>query len=105
MAEATRSATAAAPPVLEVRDLKKHFPVRQRLLSRATGHVLAVDGVRFSIPDGKTLGLVGDSGCGKSTVGRTVLRLSDPTDGSIKLEGEDITRLGKAELRPYRRRM
>jgi oligopeptide/dipeptide ABC transporter ATP-binding protein len=67
--------------------------------------VLAVDGVSFTIRPGQTLGLVGESGCGKSTVARTVLRLIDPTDGSIKLEGTDITRLGKAELRPTRARM
>ena len=100
---ATRAA--AVPPVLEVKDLKKHFPVQKGLLRRTAGHVFAVDGVSFSIAPGETLGLVGESGCGKSTVGRTVLRLIEPTAGSITLDGEDITRLGKVELRPYRRRM
>ena len=93
------------PAVLEVNDLKKHFPVRKGLLRRTTGHVFAVDGVSFSIRAGETLGLVGESGCGKSTVGRTVLRLLEPTAGSIKIDGRDITRLSKAELRPYRRQM
>ena len=92
-------------PVLQVRDLKKHFPVRIGLLQRAGGTVFAVDGVSFSINEGETLGLVGESGCGKSTVGRTVLRLIDPTDGEIRIGGADITRLNKAELRPYRRQM
>jgi oligopeptide/dipeptide ABC transporter ATP-binding protein len=92
-------------PVLDVRGLKKHFPIQKGLLQRETGRVHAVDGVSFSIGDGETLGLVGESGCGKSTVGRTVLRLIEPTAGSIHLEGSDITHLNKTELRPYRRRM
>jgi oligopeptide/dipeptide ABC transporter ATP-binding protein len=91
--------------VLEVRDLKKHFPVRKGLLQRAGGTVFAVDGVSFAIEAGETLGLVGESGCGKSTVGRTVLRLIEPTAGSIRLSGKDITVLNKSELRPYRRQM
>ena len=95
----------SAAAVLEVRDLKKHFPVRKGLLQRAGGTVFAVDGVSFSIRAGETLGLVGESGCGKSTVGRTVLRLIDPTAGSIRISGNDITRLSKAKLRPYRRQM
>jgi len=96
---------AVAPPMLEVHDLKKHFPIRRGILRRTTGHVLAVDGVSFSIRAGETLGLVGESGCGKSTVGRTILRLIEPTDGRIKVNGEDITNLEKAALRPVRRRM
>jgi ABC-type antimicrobial peptide transport system ATPase subunit len=96
---------AAVAPVLEVKDLKKHFPIQKGLLRRTAGHVFAVDGVSFSIAPGETLGLVGESGCGKSTVGRTVLRLIEPTAGSITLDGEDITRLGTVELRPSRRRM
>ena len=95
----------SAAAVLEVRDLKKHFPVRKGLLQRAGGTVFAVDGVNFSIRAGETLGLVGEFGCGKSTVGRTVLRLIDPTAGSIRISGNDITRLSKAKLRPYRRQM
>ena len=91
--------------VLEVRDLKKYFPIRRGLLQRAGGTVFAVDGVSFTIGEGETLGLVGESGCGKSTVGRTVLRLIDPTAGSIRISGSDITTLNKSELRPYRRQM
>jgi oligopeptide/dipeptide ABC transporter ATP-binding protein len=94
-----------AAPVLEVRDLKKHFPIRKGLLRRMAGKVFAVDGVSFSIGEGETLGLVGESGCGKSTVGRTVLRLIDPTAGSIHVGGQDITRLPRKELRPWRRQM
>src|SRR5664280_3074616 len=74
MAEAGAS-NGSRPAVLEVRDLKKHFPVRKGLLQRAGGTVFAVDGISFSIAQGETLGLVGESGCGKSTVGRTILRL------------------------------
>jgi peptide/nickel transport system ATP-binding protein len=91
--------------VLEVRDLKKHFLIRKGLLQRAAGTVFAVDGVSFTIEAGETLGLVGESGCGKSTVGRTVLRLIEPTAGTIHLSGKDITTLNKSELRPYRRQM
>jgi oligopeptide/dipeptide ABC transporter ATP-binding protein len=98
-------AETANAPVLEVRDLKKHFPVQKGLLQRAAGTVYAVDGVSFSIAQGETLGLVGESGCGKSTVGRTVLRLTEPTAGSIRIDGRDITKLSKTELRPYRRQM
>src|SRR5206468_4099140 len=85
--------------------LKKHFPVKRGLLKRTSGHVYAVDGVSFSVEEGETLGLVGESGCGKSTVARTVLRLVEPTGGTIMLNGHDITRLGKAALRPHRRQM
>jgi len=92
-------------PALEVRDLKKHFPVKKGLLQKTVGHVYAVDGVSFSIREGETLGLVGESGCGKSTVGRAILRLVEPTSGSIKIEGQEITGLSKKELRPYRREM
>jgi oligopeptide/dipeptide ABC transporter ATP-binding protein len=99
------AASASATPVLEVRDLKKHFPIRKGLLRRAAGYVFAVDGVSFSIAEGETLGLVGESGCGKSTVGRTVLRLIDPTSGSIVVGGKDITTVPRAEMRPWRRQM
>ncbi len=92
-------------PVLEVVDLKKHFPVKKGVLRRTVGHVYAVDGVSFCVREGETLGLVGESGCGKSTVARTVLRLTEPTAGTIKLDGRDITHLSKAALRPYRREM
>src|ERR1700690_4574154 len=104
MAEAGAS-NGSRPAVLEVRDLKKHFPVRKGLLQRAGGTVFAVDGISFTIAQGETLGLVGESGCGKSTVGRTILRLIEPTGGSIRIDGRDITHLSKTELRPYRRQM
>ena len=92
-------------PVLDVANLKKHFPVKKGVLRRTVGQVYAVDDVTFTIGEGETLGLVGESGCGKSTVARTVLRLIEPTAGTIKLDGHDVTRLGKADLRPYRRQM
>jgi oligopeptide/dipeptide ABC transporter ATP-binding protein len=95
----------AAPPVLEVQGLSKHFPVRKGLLRRTVGHVYAVDEVSFSIGTGETLGLVGESGCGKTTVGRTIMRLIEPTAGAIRLDGRDVTRLGKSEMRPFRRQM
>jgi oligopeptide/dipeptide ABC transporter ATP-binding protein len=92
-----------AAPVLDVRGLKKHFPIRKGFLQRAAGTVFAVDGVSFTVRRGETLGLVGESGCGKSTVGRTILRLIDPTDGTINVAGQDITWLNKRELRPFLR--
>jgi oligopeptide/dipeptide ABC transporter ATP-binding protein len=102
---ATPGPVANHAPVLEVAGLKKHFPVKKGILRRTVGHVFAVDGVSFSIGEGETLGLVGESGCGKSTVARTVLRLVEPTEGTIRLGGHDITHLGKAALRPHRRQM
>jgi oligopeptide/dipeptide ABC transporter ATP-binding protein len=92
-------------PLLEVTGLKKHFPIKKGLLSRTRDYVYAVDDVSFHINEGETLGLVGESGCGKSTVGRTVLRLLDPTAGTIKLNGRDITHLSKTEMRPVRKDM
>ena len=99
------SMTRNTPPVMEVIDLKKHFPIRKGLLRRHVGDVMAVDGVSFSIGEAETVALVGESGCGKSTVGRTLLRLIDPTAGSITVNGTDITKLGKTAMRPYRREM
>jgi len=91
--------------LLEISDLKKHYPVRSGILRRKIGTVHAVDGVSFTVGVGETLGLVGESGCGKSTVARSILRLIEPTGGSIRLNGLDITHLGKADLRPHRRSM
>ena len=105
MTDAATAPGLAETSVLEVTGLKKHFPVKKGLLSRGGGKVYAVDGVSFHIDRGETLGLVGESGCGKSTVGRTVLRLLDPTEGSIKLAGRDVTHLSKAEMRSVRREM
>ena len=90
-------------PLLEVTDLVKHYAVRGGVLRRRIGTVHAVDGVSFSLSTGETLGLVGESGCGKSTVARSVLRLIEPSSGAIRLDGTDITRLGKTALRPHRR--
>ncbi|HTS92306.1 MAG TPA: dipeptide ABC transporter ATP-binding protein [Stellaceae bacterium] len=102
---ATATSAAELVPVLEVRELKKYFPIRQGLVSRLSGKVYAVDGISFDIHPGETLGLVGESGCGKSTVGKTVLKLLEPTSGTIRLDGRDITWLRRSELRPLRREM
>lgn len=96
---------AIAETVLRVKDLKKHFPVHKGVLSRVVGHVFAVDGVSFEIRRGETLCLVGESGCGKSTVAKTVMRLQEPTAGSVELNGVDITRLDEGTLRAHRRQM
>jgi len=92
-------------PLLEVRDLKKHFPLRSGLFGGASGYVYAVDGVTFAIRRGETLSLVGESGCGKSTVGRAILRLLEPTAGEVHLDGERIDNMPSAKLRLMRRRM
>lgn len=90
-------------PLLRVRDLKVHFPVRSGFLSRVTGHVFAVDGVSFDLHPGETLGLVGESGCGKSTTGRSVLRLVEPTAGTVHFRGEDVGQMDRERLRGLRR--
>jgi peptide/nickel transport system ATP-binding protein len=92
----------SAAPVLEVQGLKKHFPVGGRLVG-VHGTVYAVDGVSFTIEPGEFFGLVGESGSGKSTVGNCILRLLEPTEGTIRLKGEDITHLSRRQMRPFRR--
>ncbi|MBA3332181.1 MAG: ABC transporter ATP-binding protein [Actinobacteria bacterium] len=92
--------------LVEVEHLKVYFPIRSGLvLDRHVGDIKAVDDVSFTVAHGETLGLVGESGCGKSTVGRAILRLYEPTAGRIVFDGQDVTHLGEAELRPLRRRM
>jgi len=91
--------------LLSVEGLKKHFPVRRGFFQRAVGWIKAVDGVSLEIEHGKTLGLVGESGCGKSTVGRTILKLLDPDAGKIAYRGRDITGLSQHEMRPMRKEM
>ena len=89
-------------PLLQVLDLKVHFPIRSGVLQRVTSHVKAVDGVSLSIAAGRTLGLVGESGCGKTTVGKGILRLVEPTGGRVLFAGEDLARLTRAEMRAKR---
>ncbi len=95
----------AGAPLVEVRDLVKHFPIRGGLLQRTVGVVQAVDGVSFEVARGETLGLVGESGCGKTTVGRLLLKLIEPTSGTIRFDGQDITTVKGSALKAYRRRM
>ena len=100
-----RTDPAPGETIMEVRDLVKHFPIRAGLLQRQVGAVRAVDGVSFDVKRGETLGLVGESGCGKSTTARLLLRLMDPTSGSIKYRGEEIADLKTRELKRLRREM
>jgi oligopeptide transport system ATP-binding protein len=91
--------------LLRVRDLKVHFPIRTGVLQRVTGHVKAVDGVSYDVAKGETLGLVGESGCGKTTVGRAILRLIEPTSGTVAFDGEDVLAASGDALKSLRRRM
>ena len=103
---ASQSASAAGAPLLEVKDLVMHFPLTQGIFfQRKVGAVRAVDGVSFSIQRGETLGLVGESGCGKSTTGRALLQLYKPTAGSVRFEGQDLVTLGAEEMRRMRRQV
>ena len=92
--------------LLEVKNLKKYFPIRSgNIFQKSQMHVKAVDNVSFTLRKGETLGLVGESGCGKTTCGRTVLKIYDPTDGQIIYKGKDIAKLSKKEMIPYRKDM
>ena len=93
------------PDLLVVQDLVKHFPVRKGIVSRGAGHVRAVDGLSFRIPRGKTLSLVGESGSGKTTTGRAILRLIEPTSGSVRFDGIEVTSMNRQDLRALRKRM
>ena len=81
--------------IIEVNSLVKHYPIKAGVFQKVVGHVKSVDGVSFSIPRGKTFGLVGESGCGKTTIGRTLLRLTEPTSGEAILNGQDIFKMSK----------
>jgi oligopeptide/dipeptide ABC transporter ATP-binding protein len=91
--------------ILIVKDLVKHYPIRKGVVPKTVGYVRAVDGVSFSIPRGKTLGLVGESGCGKTTTGRAILRLVESTSGQVTFDGHDVFALGEREMRGLRREM
>lgn len=91
--------------LLEVKDVKKHFPIKRGLMSKTAGFIKAVDGISFSVNRGETLGLVGESGCGKSTTGRLLLRLLEPTAGEVLFEGKNIYRLSLGQMRQLRRDM
>ena len=94
-----------AQPLLQVKNLKKYFPIKGGILSKTVGHVQAVDDISFDLYPGETVGLVGESGCGKSTAARTILRLIEPTGGEVFFEGQDILKLGKKPMRALRRQM
>jgi peptide/nickel transport system ATP-binding protein len=100
-----QAGAAVGEPLMVVRDLVKHFPIRKGLLQRQVGAVRAVDGVSFDVLRGETLGIVGESGCGKSTTARLMLKLLEPTAGTIRFDGRDITNLSPRAMRPVRRDM
>src|SRR5437762_3561913 len=91
--------------LLEVKGLKKYFPIKRGVFSKTVGNVKAVDDVSFTINRGEVLGLVGESGCGKTTTGRCIVRLLEPTEGTITFQGEEITALARRHMRPIRRQM
>ena len=99
------SGTARPPELVRLEGLEVHFPIRQGVLKRTVGHVRAVDGVDLRIEKGRILALVGESGCGKTTLGRAVLRLVEPTAGQVHFDGRELTRLARREMRPMRRRL
>ncbi|HEY7223062.1 MAG TPA: dipeptide ABC transporter ATP-binding protein [Micromonosporaceae bacterium] len=101
----SESSAAGGDVLLTVRSLRKHFPIKKGILQRRVGAVRAVDGIDFEVHRGSTLGLVGESGCGKTTTGRMLTRLIEPTEGSIVFEGVDITHMRQGRLRPLRREM
>ena len=93
------------PVLVQVRDLKKYFPIRRGVLRRTVGHIKAVDGISFDIYQGETLGLVGESGCGKSTAGRTILQLEVPTAGTVQFADRELTEMSRTDVRKARRHM
>src|SRR5438876_10388035 len=97
--------TMSTTPLLSVRGLVKHFPVKKGVLQQTVGQVHAVDGISFDIAEGETLGLVGESGCGKSTAGKAILKLIEPTAGEIRVNGERIDRLSRREIGPDTREL
>jgi len=102
---ATEGGVAPGETLLKVTGLQKHFPIKKGLLQRQVGAVHAVDGLDFEVKAGETLGVVGESGCGKSTMGRQITRLLEPTGGTVEFQGKDITHLGVSGMRPLRRDM
>ncbi|MDX1906173.1 MAG: ABC transporter ATP-binding protein [Bacteroidia bacterium] len=103
--EARLNSLRSQAPLLQVKDLRTWYPLRRNLAGQVRSHVKAVDGVSLDVYPGETLGLAGESGCGKTTLGRTILRLTEPTQGQIRFDGQDITHLSQSQLRPLRRDM